>query len=92
VQLHHHSSRALLPVHHQQHQHQRQHISHNSSSVACRTSLADVGPSFSNGGNSNNPLELLRVTRDVQVKGVGHKRACNAVRLTLLQPKHTAVF
>lgn len=66
VHLHHQSSRALLSVHHQQQQHQRQHDSQRRS-LACRTSLADVGPSFSNGGNSSNPLELLRVTRDVQV-------------------------
>eukprot|EP00882_Tetradesmus_deserticola_P000993 GHRQ01001075.1.p1 GENE.GHRQ01001075.1~~GHRQ01001075.1.p1 ORF type:complete len:526 (+),score=212.02 GHRQ01001075.1:337-1914(+) len=67
VLLHHHSSSALLSVRNQLQQ-QQQHDSQHSSRVACRTSLADVGPSFSNGGNSNNPLELLRVTRDVQAR------------------------
>lgn len=47
------------------HQHHQQQ---SRNSVACRTSMADVGQSFSNGNSSNNPLELLRVTRDVQAR------------------------
>jgi hypothetical protein len=87
VQLQHHSSsRALLSVRHQQQQQLRQHGSQHSSSMACRTSLADVGPSFSNGGNSNNPLELLRVTRDVQV------RACYTVSPECSQNDITTVY